>query len=30
MDEDYYFGDLKTAADLGLKNAPTTLPGGKN
>jgi hypothetical protein len=26
MDEDYYFGDLKTAADLGLKNAPTTLP----
>jgi hypothetical protein len=29
MDEDYYFGDLKTAADLGLKNAPTTLPGGK-
>jgi hypothetical protein len=29
MDKDYYFGDLKTAADLGLKNAPTTLPGGK-
>jgi hypothetical protein len=29
MDEDYYFGDLKTAADLGLKNAPTTLPGEK-
>jgi hypothetical protein len=26
MDKDYYFGDLKTAADLGLKNAPTTLP----
>jgi hypothetical protein len=29
MDEDYYFGDLKTAADLGLKNAPTTLPDEK-
>jgi hypothetical protein len=29
MDKDYYFGDLKTAADLGLKNAPTTLPDKK-
>jgi hypothetical protein len=29
MDEDYYFGGLPTAESLGLKNAPTTLPGGK-
>jgi hypothetical protein len=29
MDEDYYFGDLPTAESLGLKNSPTTLPGGK-
>jgi hypothetical protein len=28
-DEDYYFGDLPTAESLGLKNAPTTLPGEK-
>jgi hypothetical protein len=29
MDEDYYFGGLPTAESLGLKNPPTTLPGGK-
>jgi hypothetical protein len=29
MDEDYYLGDLPTAESLGLKNSPTTLPGGK-
>jgi hypothetical protein len=29
MDEDYYLGGLPTAESLGLKNSPTTLPGGK-
>jgi hypothetical protein len=25
MDEDYYFGDLKTAESLGLKNCPNNI-----